>query len=351
MQTDYNLINIWEKKYMEKTTITDGCSLKEPTAVLSSTTAGVKNQDGALLSSPISVVTYGNPAMPLSGIVYRRWLEKPDCEDHGKSYVGETMDETTRKRSWQKPNSPEYGGYKINSARKKYGLLCWGYEVLETVYAETKEELKRLLYKRETFYIAKFNSYENGFNGNRGGVGNRGVEFDEARRKQNGDNRRGKKQKPETIEILRKKSTGRIKSDVERAKISAANSSKRRTQEMRTAQSNRMKGVEPMAATAGAKAWRERNGGGSWKGKRHPPSALTKRSQSHRMTSQRIKVVSPDGSVNYYLCQADAAKATSIADGSISYALDHHNGLHKKTGYKFERITNEEYRQAMHLPD
>lgn len=322
----------------------DSISSYERNVIPPSTTAGVEKQERSLLINPVSVVTYGDPSLPWSGVIYRRWLDKPDCEDNGKSYIGETKDEKTRIQSWNKSKSSEYGGAKIKSARDKYGLSCWGYEVLENVYAESEEELKKLLNEREAFYIRKFNSYDNGFNGNHGGTGNTGVVFDEARRKQNGDNRRGKPQSDATKEILRRKSTGRLKSIEEKQKISVGNTGKKRTLEMRKAQSDRMKGTEPKAATAGAKVWREKNGGGSWKGKKLPKSTIAKRSATRRKTSQRIKVTSSDGSVNYYLCQTDVSKATGLPDGSISYALNHNNGLHKRTGYKFEKITDEEYR-------
>ena len=206
----------------EKMTPDDGL-LKEQAIVLPGATLGVINKNVAKSNSkPVSVYgSWGDTSLPFCGIVYRRWLNKPGCVDDGKSYIGETMDEASRIKSWEKVNSPDYAGSKISNARNQYGVAAWGYEVLEVVYAESKDECKKLLYERETYYIDKFNSYENGFNGNRGGTGNTGVVFDEARRKQNGDNRRGKPQSDATKEILSQKSTGRIKSDEEKKKISA----------------------------------------------------------------------------------------------------------------------------------
>lgn len=169
--------------------------------------------------------------------------------------------------------------------------------------------------------------------------------FDEARRKQNGDNRRGKPQSDATKEILRQKSTGRIKSDEEKKKISAGNTGKKRTYEMCKTQSQRMKGIEPKAATVGAEKWREKNGGGSWKGKKIPATAITKRNETHRESSQRIRVTAPDGKVICYLCQTDAAKATGLKDGSVYYALKQPDGMHSKSGYKFEKISDAEYQE------
>lgn len=323
----------------------DSGSLKEQVVVLPGSTPGVTNKNVATTNpKPVAVYgTYGDTSLPYLGVVYRRWLIKPGCVDNGKSYVGETMDEASRIQSWKKINSPDYGGYKISSARNQYGLKDWKYEVLEIVYAKSKDECRKLLYKREAYYIDKYNSYENGFNGNRGGAGNTGVVFDEARRKQNGDNRRGKPQSAATKEILRQKSTGRIKSDEERQKISAGNTGKKRTSEMRKAQSQRMKGKEPKAATIGAEKWREKNGGGSWNGKKIPATAIAKRNETRRESSQRIKVTASDGTVACYLCQADAAKATGLKDGSVNYALNRPDGMHAKSGNKFKRITDAEY--------
>lgn len=332
---------------MKKEYFTDGSSLKEQVAVLPVGTGGDVQQADVMTLAAVPV--FGDSTLPFSGVVYRRWLNKPDCEDNGKSYIGETMDEATRIRSWNNVNSPDYGGSKIKNARADYGVVDWGYEVLEKVYADSKDELKKSLYEREAHYIEKFNSYENGFNGNRGGVGNMGVEFDEARRKQCGDNRRGKPHSDATKQILREKSTGRVKSDDERKKISVGNKGKKRTPEMRQAQSDRMKGAEPKEASMAAKEWREKNGGSYWKGKTLSPESIAKRSVTRRESSQRIRVTDSNGNITDYLCQTDAAKATGLKDGSVNYALNRPDGMHAKSGNKFEKISDAEY-QAQKAP-
>lgn len=215
--------------------------------------------------------------------------------------------------------------------------------MLERITASSKEELTNKLIERESYYIAKYDSYHNGLNGNLGGTGNKGVVFDDARRKQNGDNRQGKPHKSETIELLMKISAGRKKSAEEIAKISKGNTGKKRSRE---AQSRRMRGSEPKAATAGAKAWREKNGGGFWRGKILSSETIAKRNVTRRKTSQRIKVTASDGSVTYHQCQRDAAKATNLKDGSLKYALDHNNGLHAKSGFRFEKISDTDFNQA-----
>lgn len=320
---------------------TDDGLLKEQAAVLPVTAnPGVTNQMAVIAPSGKAAKYgyFGNPSLKFFGVVYRYWLDKQDSEDHGKSYVGETTDEITRRKNWNKPNSPDYSGSRISEARTTYGTLCWVYEVLEIVYASTMDELKELLIKRETYYIAQFNSYDNGFNGNRGGTGNTGVVFDEARRKQNGDNRRGKRHSKVTIEKIRIASTGRVKSAAERKKISDGNTGKKRTKEMRQAQSERMKGKVPEAANLARKGKPSK-----LRGRHQTKAEITKRVASRKESGQRIKVTAADGTIMCYLCQTDAAKGTGLKDGSVYYALSRPDGMHRKSGNKFEVISDADY--------
>lgn len=273
--------------------------------------------------------------------VYRRYVDMPGSQYHLKSYVGITDDMKTRDQK-HRSNKTRYAGHKYKEARNAVPLENWKKEILEVFEVATAEEYDIKSEDRESFYIAKFNSYYDGLNGNLGGSGNKGVKLDEARRKQNGDNRRGKPQPRESVERGAAKRRGRKQSEETCRKKSEAMKGKKHTPEQNANQSQRMKGKEPKAATAGAKLWREQNGGGSWLGKNIPPEAIEKKKETVRKSSQRIKVISPDGTVNCYLCQTDAAKATGVKDGSIKYALDN-NGFHRASGYTFERITDAEY--------
>jgi hypothetical protein len=279
----------------------------------------------------------------IHGIIYRYILHCNDPFYDGKCYVGETDDEKTRRASWNKPDGGNYAGKKLKDARAKWGKEYWTYEILErfTVYSE--EEYKTISEELETKWIAHFDSYENGFNGNRGGKGNKGVKFDEKRCKQNGDNRRGKPQPRASIEQGLKKRKGYQHSAETCAKIGDGNRGKKRSDEQCAKQSERMKGVEPKAASEGARKWRENNPGGWWANHPINPESVEKRKLTVRNNSQRIKVTDSNGNVNCYLCQTDAAIATGLKDGSINYALNKSNGVHRKSGYSFKKITQEAY--------
>lgn len=279
----------------------------------------------------------------ISGVIYRYVLHCDDPQYNGKCYVGETPDEMKRKASWRRPHGGNYAGKKLKEARAKWGIEHWEYEVLERFTAYSDEEYKIKSAELETKWIAHFDSFENGFNGNRGGKGNKGVKFDEKRCKQNGDNRRGKPQRRASIEQGLKKREGYHHSAETCAKIGNGNKGKKRSPEQCAKQSERMKGVEPKAASEGARKWRENNPGGWWANHPIKPQSVEKRKSTVRNNSQRIRVTDSNGIVSYYLCQTDAATATGLKDGSIHYAIAKNNGIHRQSGYRFERVTKEEY--------
>ena len=68
------------------------------------------------------------------GVVYR-YVNNVDCDEYGWCYVGNTTDEKHRRYSWNNHGNKNYGGRKINDARKRYGLENFEYEVLERVEA------------------------------------------------------------------------------------------------------------------------------------------------------------------------------------------------------------------------
>lgn len=93
------------------------------------------------------------------GYIYRHWhLEK--------SYIGQTYMETPEQR-WQ--NGRGYSSAKFARAIKKYGWDNFGHETLLVIECETKEELVFWLNQWETYYIEKFDSFNNGYNSTTGG--------------------------------------------------------------------------------------------------------------------------------------------------------------------------------------
>ena len=52
-----------------------------------------------------------------SGVIYRYVLKKKGDPDYGKSYIGETTDEKTRRQNWKKANNKSYASSKLNKAQ------------------------------------------------------------------------------------------------------------------------------------------------------------------------------------------------------------------------------------------
>ena len=114
------------------------------------------------------------------GIVYRYYVI--DADGRELSYIGQTQNEKKRRYSWNSSKNG-YGGPRINDARRSYGLSAFKYEVLETVVAKTKDELKKMLDDLETYSIRLFDSINNGFNTSLG-KGTKGIKMaEETRRK------------------------------------------------------------------------------------------------------------------------------------------------------------------------
>jgi hypothetical protein len=105
-----------------------------------------------------------------NGIIYCHKLKETD-----ECYVGETKDEHARKSNWSSKSS--YGGSKIREARENYGIddSIWSYAVLETVTADSEQELDAKLKERESYWIKELDSVEHGFNTNYGGRGMTGL--------------------------------------------------------------------------------------------------------------------------------------------------------------------------------
>ena len=103
------------------------------------------------------------------GVVYKYTLKSND-ENNGKSYIGCTPEETTRRKRWSQPKAA-YAGRKVKEAREKYGLAAFEYTVLEKIYDTDLATLKMKLEEREKYYIQQMDSYKNGFNSNLGGRG------------------------------------------------------------------------------------------------------------------------------------------------------------------------------------
>ena len=154
----------------------------------------------------------------IEGVIYR--YKSPS----GKCYIGQTIDE--RKRRWNFLNiDTQYGGSKIENARKKYGPENFEYTVLMKVTGDNQSEVKQYLNTLEIGFIRMYDSFKNGYNLTEGGDGSVGYKVTE-----------------ETKEKLRKVNVGKHLNDEHRKKIGIGNSGKTRSEETRRKISDSLKG-------------------------------------------------------------------------------------------------------------
>lgn len=268
------------------------------------------------------------------GVVYSY---QNTADDNKMYYVGCTPRERTRRDSWRNWKNA-YAGEKIKTARKNSTLSDWSYKVEERLYSDDLQELQTILEVREAYYINLYDSCNNGYNSNFGGTGNTGKKHSEETKRKISKNHRDY----QTEETRKKLSDSLLGHDVKestRLKISSANQGKVRTDEMKRAQSERMKGKEPKAASSAAKVWREKNGGNYWTGKKMSEKAKANMSVAQRKRAIRIKAHYPDNSEKVFETMLDAATELGMGIGSIHNNLKHSSIEFKtKGGYWFEKL-------------
>lgn len=113
------------------------------------------------------------------GVIYRYFIDNVNIDLNGWGYVGKTADEVNRRKSF---NGNQYSGKKFNDAIKTLGRAAFSYEVIETVFAATLEELEKILNELETYYIRLYNYVEKGFNSSYGN-GNKGIPLTETHKR------------------------------------------------------------------------------------------------------------------------------------------------------------------------
>ena len=113
----------------------------------------------------------------MNGIIYKY------TSPSGKVYIGQTLDAERRKKEFLDKNVV-YAGSRIENARQKYSPESFEYEILESKeYSDINEALNDLNLL-ESYYIGKYDSFNNGYNMTYGGEGVRGIVFsDETKEK------------------------------------------------------------------------------------------------------------------------------------------------------------------------
>lgn len=273
----------------------------------------------------------------IEGIVYR-YVNNAEGDEHGWSYVGNTMDEKTRRRSWNNHGNKSYAGKKLLEAREKYGQDSFTYEVLEKIYETDEKKLQAKLNEREEYYIKQFDSKEHGYNSSEGGTGNKGVDFSASHRQRIGLASRGRIHTEGTKAKISSARKGHEVNEETREKISKGNKGKKRTEQQNKAQSNRMKGKSPAEATKKAKEWVKENGGGYWKNHTIPESAKAHMKATQQANGTKVKAIFKDGTEKEYTTMLDCAKDLKIGVGSVHYYLNAGSGNFHKKGFRLEKI-------------
>ena len=90
------------------------------------------------------------------------------CVPTGKKYIGQTIDEKTRKKKHKFDSKNQ--DLKFYRAVRKYGWKNF-------IYGVINEFDENILNEKEIFYIEKYDSFENGYNSTLGGEGRRGYKL------------------------------------------------------------------------------------------------------------------------------------------------------------------------------
>ena len=266
----------------------------------------------------------------LSGVIYRYTLKTPGI-DCGKVYIGHTMHEHQRKRQWNNLHNSRYGGDKIQNARAKYGVKDWNYDVLEALTAATEEDLRAKLRQRETYWITKEFADTNGFNSCKGS-GMQGKHHTAHSKQLISQNHRSYQTANAKTKIS-SSMKGRVVSQATKSKISAGNKGKKRTPAQNQAQSKRLKGIEPKAASAGLQAYIQKNGHGPTLGIKQSVQARANMKKAQQSRGTITYAIFPDAHEEQFPTMLDAAKATGHMVGSVANAIK--SGGKTKKGFKF----------------
>lgn len=159
----------------------------------------------------------------VQGVIYSITNKK-----NGMIYIGQTgclKKRLQRHLTAARSSGGRNNGQPIIHAIREYGIDSFECSVLETVTAETKEELRNLLDERERFYISRYNTTEKGYNITLGGRGMLGYVPSK-----------------NTIEAIRIKNTGRKLSDKHKDAVRMSSIKRWGDEEYRKRMSERMSG-------------------------------------------------------------------------------------------------------------
>lgn len=139
------------------------------------------------------------------GCIYRHWHINEDGIE--MSYVGQHKGENPSEDRWKNgkgyiTKKVEYKSTKFADAIIEYGWRNFHHDIIEYIEAETEQELKQKIDEREKYWVAYYDSYNNGYNstkGGKGGKGNvKGCKFSEEQKRKISESLKGYKHTEET---------------------------------------------------------------------------------------------------------------------------------------------------------
>lgn len=149
-------------------------------------------------------------------------------KQNGMVYIGQTYDlkkRLQRHLTAARNRNTRNEGQRIVHAIREYGIEAFESSVLETITAETRDELNNLLNEREKFYIAEYNATEKGYNVTLGGKGMLGYTLPQ-----------------EAIDSIRRANTGRKLTEEHKDAIRKSSIKMWSNEEYRQYMSKRMSG-------------------------------------------------------------------------------------------------------------
>lgn len=170
----------------------------------------------------------------ITGIIYKY------TSPSNKVYIGQTTSEIKRRNSFR--NRESYGGIKIDNARRKYNPDNFKYDVISRKNYLSEEDANFDLDLLETYYIADYDSYKNGYNSTTGGDGTRGVIVSEETRKRMSESLKGLKKTEEHRYKISLSHKGKKLSEETKRKLSDYHIGKRPTDDARKKMSESRKG-------------------------------------------------------------------------------------------------------------
>jgi len=138
---------------------------------------------------------------------YEGYIYKATCKLNNKCYIGETIRSLKRRKTEhlsaaRNKKHKDRNSYFYNAIRK-YGEENFNWEIIKICRNIDKDSLYNELFELEISYIKEFDSFENGYNSNLGGIGSKGRIVSAETRKKLRDLQLGTKRSDESKERIR----------------------------------------------------------------------------------------------------------------------------------------------------